>query len=444
VIESCVNAVGVDLNTASVPLLRHVSGLNQLVAREIVEYRTKHGAFKNRDELKQVPQLGDVRFTQAAGFLKIRNSADPLDNTWIHPESYPVAQAILAAIGHTSADLADRAKLDEVRGKLNTIDAEALGTAHNLSAASIHDLCEAIAKPGRDAREGRPAPIFRTGVLNLEDLKAGMELKGEILNVVDFGAFVDVGLKDSGLIHISQMANRYIKSPYDVVNVGDVVSVWVNSVDPERKRVSLSLIAPGQERVNEPRPPRGERPPREPRGEQQQRPQREPRPDRPDNRPQRGPDRVADRGPDRSSDRGGRPPQQQRPSGERAGFIPRPAPSAPPLPPPLRSGQGRPAGLYRGPQPTQINPPGPAPAAAPAGEVAPAPKPRNTKPSAKLSSQQKTGRADLNTFAQLAALLGGPAPEAPKPEKPKKKQEAPPEAPPVTEAPPAQQEPPAE
>jgi uncharacterized protein len=422
VIESCVNTVGVDLNTASVPLLRHVSGLNQLVAREIVEYRTKNGAYKSRDDLKQVPQMGEVRFTQAAGFLKIRTGADPLDNTWVHPESYQIVRGILTDIGHTSTDLADKAKLEEIREKLSTINPEAIGNIHKLSGASVRDLLDAMTKPGRDAREDRPAPIFRKGVLNLEDLKAGMELKGEILNVVDFGAFVDVGLKDSGLIHISQMANRYIKSPYDVVSVGDVVSVWVNSVDLERKRVSLSLIAPGQERVAEPRPPRGERPPRQDRdrGEQAPRPPREDRPQRDDRPPQQN--------------RPPRPPQgdrPQRPQGDRPGFAPRPPrderPPQPAMPP--RPGQGKPGGLYRGPQPVGTGP-------APGGEGAPPPKAPKVK--ARLSDQQKKGQADLNTFAQLAALLGGaaPAPEQPKEKKKKGKPAEPPATPPAAESPP--------
>ena len=422
VIESCVNTVGVDLNTASVPLLRHVSGLNQLVAREIVEYRTKNGAYKSRDDLKQVPQMGEVRFTQAAGFLKIRQGADPLDNTWVHPESYLIVRGILADIGHTSTDLADKAKLDEIREKLSTINPEAIGNIHKLSGASVRDLLDAMTKPGRDAREDRPAPIFRKGVLNLEDLKAGMELKGEILNVVDFGAFVDVGLKDSGLIHISQMANRYIKSPYDVVSVGDVVSVWVNSVDLERKRVSLSLIAPGQERVAEPRPPRGERPPRQ---DQPPRPPREDRPQRDDRPPQRD-DRQQQQRPPRPP-QGDRPP---RPQGDRPGFVPRPPredrPPQPAMPP--RPGQGKPGSLYRGPQPAGTGP-------GPGGEGAPPPKVPKVK--ARLSDQQKKGQADLNTFAQLAALLGGaaPAPEQPKEKKKKGKPADAPQTPPTAEAP---------
>ncbi|MCU0703416.1 MAG: helix-hairpin-helix domain-containing protein [Fimbriiglobus sp.] len=416
VIESCVNTVGVDVNTASVPLLRHVSGLNQLVAREIVDFRTKNGPFRTREQFMGVPQMGEARFTQAAGFLKIRTGDDPLDNTWVHPESYHIAREVLQAIGHTPADLLDKAKLAEIREKLKTQNPEAIANQFKVGGPTVRDIFDALSKPGRDVREDRPAPIFRKGVLNLEDLKPGMELKGEILNVVDFGAFVDVGLKDSGLIHISQMANRFIKSPYDVVNVGDVVSVWVNSVDPERRRVSLSMIPPGQERTFDRPPdvqrqPRPERPPMPPRGDrpppqqQQQRPPMPPRPDRP-------------------------PPRADRPAGERAGFIPRPAAT---VPPPVKPGQGKPGGLYRGPTlPRSTGPVRPpveetAPPAAdgtpPAEGATPPQTPKAKKAAAKLTQQQKTGKADLNTFAQLAAMFSPPPPakppETPKPEEPK-------------------------
>jgi uncharacterized protein len=442
VIESCVNAVGVDLNTASVPLLRHVSGLNQLVAREIVEHRKKHGPFTSREQLKAVPQMGEARFTQSAGFLKIRGGDDPLDNTWVHPESYHIALKVLADIGHAPADLTDKAKLADVREQLRTQNPEAIANMHKVGGPTVRDIFDAIAKPGRDIRDDRPAPIFRKGVLNLEDLKPGMELKGEILNVVDFGAFVDVGLKDSGLIHISQMANRFIKSPYDVVNVGDVVSVWVNSVDPDRRRVSLSMIPPGQERTFERRPDRPpmDRPPMD----------RPPRPDRP---PQDRPPRQerSDRPPVDRPERKGPPPGPPRPMGERAGFVPRPASS---VPPPTRPGQGKPAGLYRGPQPPAARGPVGPPPQQPAGEgpAAPPPRPKVTRPAPKLNDQQKTGKADLNTFAQLAAMFGGaPAqPEPPKPEKKKKQKQSeqppPPGDPPVAEqpTPPAAEQPVAE
>ncbi|HLW68752.1 MAG TPA: Tex-like N-terminal domain-containing protein [Gemmataceae bacterium] len=268
VVESCVNNVGVDLNTASVPLLRHVSGLNQLVARELVEHRKQHGPFKSRQELLQIPGVGAARFTQAAGFLKIGHGEEPLDETWIHPESYEVARTILADTGFTPQDIRDREKLEQIRGKLKDVHAEVIAQKTGAGMPTIRDVFEALAKPSRDPRDELPPPIFRKGILKIEDLQPGMELKGTVLNVVDFGAFVDIGLKDSGLVHISQMANRYIKNPYDVVAVGDVVTVWVRAVDMERRHVSLSMISPQAERKPpERRPERPPRPPREHRPE---------------------------------------------------------------------------------------------------------------------------------------------------------------------------------
>ena len=386
VIESCVNAVGVDVNTASIPLLRHVSGLNQLVAREIVEYRKKNGPYKSREALKSVPQMGEARFTQAAGFLKIRDGAEPLDNTWVHPESYPIAQKVLTGMEMTATDLGDKTKLADIGDKLRAQNPEAIANEFKVGGPTVRDIFEAIARPGRDIREDRPLPIFRKGVLKLEDLAPGMELKGEILNVVDFGAFVDVGLKDSGLIHISQMANRFIKSPYDVVSVGDVVPVWVMTVDSDRKRVSLSMIQPGQER----KPP-------EPR-------ERQPMRDRPPMPPR---------------DQG--PPREPRPAGDRGGFQPRPG--GPP-----QQGQGRgPGGPGGGRQfpPRGPRPSGPPqPMHQPPAQPLPPPKPSKPKPPAKLSTDQKQGKAALNTFAQLAAFFKPP--EEPKPvEAPKATEEAP-------------------
>ncbi|HEV3145301.1 MAG TPA: Tex family protein [Gemmataceae bacterium] len=267
VVESCVNNVGVDLNTASVPLLRHVSGLNQLVARELVEYRKQNGAFRSRQQLLQIPGVGPQRFTQAAGFLKIGQSEEPLDETWIHPESYEVARTVLAEMGFTPQDIRDLEKLEQIRKKLKEVHGEVVAQKTGAGMPTIRDIFEALAKPSRDPRDELPPPIFRKGILKIEDLQPGMELKGTVLNVVDFGAFVDVGLKDSGLVHISQMANRYIKNPYDVVAVGDVVTVWVRSVDMERRHVSLSMIPPGAERKPERRQERQPHPPREPRAE---------------------------------------------------------------------------------------------------------------------------------------------------------------------------------
>jgi uncharacterized protein len=248
VIESCVNHVGVDLNTASVPLLRHISGLNQLVAREIIEFRKANGRFTTREQLLSVPNFGEKRFTQAAGFLKIADGTNPLDVTWVHPESYPLARQILSDFGFSPEDLRDKTKVGELREKLRQVNPDAAADQLKAGLPTVRDILDALARPGRDPREDLPPPIFKKGILKLEDLKPGMELKGTVLNVVDFGAFVDVGLKDSGLVHISQMANRYIKSPYEIIAVGDVITVWVINVDSDRKRVSLSMMPPGSER----------------------------------------------------------------------------------------------------------------------------------------------------------------------------------------------------
>ncbi len=433
VIESCVNSVGVDVNTASVPLLRHVSGLNQLVARQVVEYRAANGPFKSRDQLKSVPQLGDIRFTQAAGFLKIPGGDEPFDTTAVHPESYELARKVLTEFGFAPADLHDRDKLKELREKLNTITPEEMATKLEAGGPTVRDIYHAVARPGRDPREDRPEPIFRKGVLKLEDLSPGMELRGEVLNVVDFGAFVDVGLKDSGLVHISQMANRYIKSPYDVISVGDVVSVYVMTVDPERRRVSLSMIPPGTERKPQerggerggdraPRPPRedrGPRPPRGPRPGEGQQGQPQQQGDRPPQQFQgdRPPQFQGDRPPQQFQ--GDRPPQQQR------SFAPRPG-GGQGGPPGGGQGGGQGAPPARRPKPGTPGAPGwrtggkppaprtPLPGAAPVeGAVPGAPPAPPKKPAAplkpraamKLSDEQKGGKSALNSFAQLAAFM---------------------------------------
>ncbi|HEX5269769.1 MAG TPA: helix-hairpin-helix domain-containing protein, partial [Gemmataceae bacterium] len=248
VVESCVNQVGIDLNTASVPLLRHVSGLNQLVAREVVEYRKQNGPFRTREQLMQVPGVGPTRYVQAAGFLKIPGCGDPLDVTWIHPESYPAARQLLGELGYGPDALTDRSRVDELREKLRGLSPEEVAARLQVGVPTLKDILEALARPGRDPREDLPPPVFKKGILKIEDLQPGMELKGTVLNVVDFGAFVDIGLKDTGLVHISCMANRYVKSPYDVVSVGDIVAVWVLKVDPQDHRVSLTMIRPGTER----------------------------------------------------------------------------------------------------------------------------------------------------------------------------------------------------
>ena len=248
VISSCVNFVGVDLNTASVPLLRHVSGLNQLTARRIVDYRKDKGTFATREQLKEVDGVGPATYTQAAGFLKIPEGVHPLDRTWIHPESYAIATLLLERFGKTPEVVRDKQQLPELHHQLEESAPPELAKELQIGEFTLRDIIEALGRPERDPRDDLPKPIFKKGILKLEDLSAGMELKGTVLNVVDFGAFVDIGLKDSGLVHISQLANRYIKTPHDVVSVGDVVTVWVMSVDQERKRVSLTMVKPGTER----------------------------------------------------------------------------------------------------------------------------------------------------------------------------------------------------
>lgn len=281
VVESCVNYVGVDVNTASVPLLRYVAGLNQYVARDIVDHRSKHGPYRNREQLKSVPSVGEPRFVQAAGFVKVQGGDEPLDGSWIHPESYPAARQVLTDLGFEPTVIPEIAANHPIHEKMRGLEIEPLAQKLNMSPGATVDLLDAIAAPGRDPRDDMPPPIFKKSVLKIEDMQPGMELKGTVLNVVDFGAFVDVGLKDSGLVHISQMANRYIKNPHEIVAVGDVVAVWVMAVDSDRKRVSLTMIQPGAERrPPERRPQRAERPagddrqprePRPPRDQQQQR-----------------------------------------------------------------------------------------------------------------------------------------------------------------------------
>jgi len=296
VVESCVNYVGVDVNTASPALLRYVSGLNQLTARRLYEYRREHGPFSSRAQLHDVPGFGEATFVQAAGFLKIPNGDNPLDATWIHPESYPVADRVLERLHGAAADLRDKETAAALADQIGKVDREALAKELDVGLLTLSDILAQLARPGRDPREDLPAPVFKRGVIKLEDLSPGMELTGTVLNVVDFGCFVDIGMHDSGLVHVSRLADKFIRDPHDVVAVGDIVRVWVMEIDKERRRVSLTMVKPGSER---PKPTHGGRPehhrpagegapPRgEGRGRQQQQPQQ--RPPRPagDGRPPR-------------------------------------------------------------------------------------------------------------------------------------------------------------
>jgi uncharacterized protein len=253
VVESCVNYVGVDLNTASPALLRYVSGLNQLTARRLFDYRAQHGPFRSREQLKDVPGFGESAFVQAAGFLKIGGGDNPLDSTWIHPESYPLAQSVLGRLECTLTDLADKETAARVAERAAHVELQDLSTQLEAGTLLLKDIVAQLARPGRDPREDLPPPVFKKGVIKLDDLTPGMELSGTVLNVVDFGAFVDIGLHDTGLVHISQLANRYVRDPHDIVSVGDIVKVWVHEIDKTRRRVSLTMIAPGTDRTQPPR-----------------------------------------------------------------------------------------------------------------------------------------------------------------------------------------------
>lgn len=248
VVESCVNYVGVDVNTASASLLRYVSGLNQLLARRVVEYRDGIGQFTSRKQLLDVPGIGEGRYTQMAGFLKIQGGDEPLDATWIHPESYTAARKLLADEELSVESLtAPQADMAEYGSRLAAIDPVARAERIGIGVPTCRDILEALAKPGRDPRGELPEPVFKQGILKLDDLHEGMELAGTVLNVVDFGAFIDIGLKESGMVHISKLADRFVPSPHEVVAVGDVVTVWVHGIDAERRRVSLTMLRPGSE-----------------------------------------------------------------------------------------------------------------------------------------------------------------------------------------------------
>jgi uncharacterized protein len=238
VVESAVNHVGVDLNTASPSLLQYVSGVNKRVATAIVKHRDEHGPFRSRGELKKVKGIGDKGFEQSAGFLKIPDGKNPLDNTFIHPESYPVVERLFAlmGMGGNEPDLTQRVSAFRADNDLAEL-AEVL----EVGLPTLTDIFDNLIKPGRDPRDELPKPILRSDVLKMEDLREGMILKGTVRNVVDFGAFVDIGVKQDGLVHVSQMADRYVKNPLEVVSVGDVVEVKVISLDLERGRIGLSM-----------------------------------------------------------------------------------------------------------------------------------------------------------------------------------------------------------
>ena len=239
VVEDAVNSVGVDLNTATPSLLKYVSGVSKTIANNIVKYRDENGKIRERKELLKVSKLGPAAFTQCAGFLRIIDGKNPLDNTSVHPESYDTAEKILASIGFSSKDLKE--KLPEVRANLNTVNVSKIANELGVGEPTVKDIIKELQKPGRDPRDDMPKPILRSDVLKIEDLQEGMILTGTVRNVIDFGAFVDIGVKSDGLVHISELSDKYVKNPMDVVSVGDIVKVRVIKVDLEKHKVALSM-----------------------------------------------------------------------------------------------------------------------------------------------------------------------------------------------------------
>ena len=243
VVEDCVNTVGVDLNTASAQLLNRVAGVSSKIADNIVKYRQEHGIFKSRDEIMNVSMLGPKAFEQCAGFLRVSESKNVLDNTAVHPESYDATRKLLKLCSVTDEDVRS-GNVSAVKEYVETVGTSALAKQLDIGEPTLIDITKEIAKPGRDPRDELPAPMLRTDVMDIKDLKVGMELKGTVRNVIDFGAFVDVGVHQDGLVHISQITDKYIKHPSDVLKVGDIVTVWVISVDVDKKRIGLSMKKP--------------------------------------------------------------------------------------------------------------------------------------------------------------------------------------------------------
>ena len=240
VVETAVNQVGVNVNTASPSLLQYVSGLSKTIANNIVKKREEEGKFTTRTQLKKIPRLGAKTFEQAIGFLRVVDGSEPLDRTDIHPENYGVVKSLLQSLGFKSADLGT----EELKKALLSIDITKTAESLNIGELTLQDIVEALMKPERDPRDELPTPLLKKDVLKLEDLKTGMELQGTVRNVVDFGAFVDIGVKQDGLVHISKLSRKFVKHPLDIVAVGDVVTVWVDSIDLNKGRVALTMLSP--------------------------------------------------------------------------------------------------------------------------------------------------------------------------------------------------------
>lgn len=241
VVEDAVNKVGVDVNTATPSLLSYVSGINSSIAKNIVKYRDENGKLKNRKQLLKVPKLGKVAFEQCAGFLRIIDGDNPLEVTAVHPESYEATEKLLDKIGFKKEDLRDKEKINSLREHLKSVNAKEMAKELDIGEMTLADIIEELSKPGRDPRDEMPKPILRQDVLKFEDLKEGMILTGTVRNVIDFGCFVDIGVKYDGLVHISEMSEKYIKNPSEVVSVGDIVKVKVIKIDTERHKVGLSM-----------------------------------------------------------------------------------------------------------------------------------------------------------------------------------------------------------
>lgn len=244
IVEDCVNNVGVDLNIATPSLLSYISGINASIAKNIVDYREENGKFKSRKELLKVKRLGQKAYEQCAGFLRVMESKEALDNTSVHPESYGVAKELIKTLGYTEEDLKN-GKLVDIDERVKAKGISNLAKELEVGEPTLNDIIKEIKKPGRDPREELPKPIFKSGVIEMKDLKPGMILMGTVRNVSDFGAFVDIGVHQDGLVHKSQMADKFVKHPLDIVKVGDIVEVRILDVDLKRKRISLSMKKEG-------------------------------------------------------------------------------------------------------------------------------------------------------------------------------------------------------
>lgn len=240
VVEDCVNSVGVDLNTASPALLSRVSGLNDTVCKNIVAYREENGEFTSRAQLKKVPKLGPKAFEQCAGFMRVPESKNPLDNTSVHPESYKAAKELLTLLDYSEKDV-KKGNLSDIEQRMSSQSISELSSKIGVGVPTLKDIVKELAKPGRDPRDELPAPMLRSDILDIKDLQEGMELKGTVRNVIDFGAFIDIGVHQDGLVHISQICDKYIKHPSEVLKVGDIINVRILSVDPDKNRISLTM-----------------------------------------------------------------------------------------------------------------------------------------------------------------------------------------------------------